>query len=172
MTLELEDTGPVVPVAVIDGFEDGLGGRLPGDYRQFLSTVNGGWAVDSFHHPPSGPGDIGVDALWGVGIDDEDRSMEQNLEVFRGRYPPEYLPFGEDAGGNLVLIKLGDDDFGSIHFWDHEEEADAGEPATYRNLTRLSDSFTAFLEELEPYELPEGDVAWIEERRRERGVDS
>lgn len=172
MTLELERTGPTVPPEVIDQFEQSLGARLPTDYRHFLVTVNGGWATTDFHHPPSADGDFGIDCLWGVGVDDENRSLEKALGVFQGRYPPEFLPFGEDPGGNLVLIQLRGDDVGSIHFWDHEEEADEDKPARYRNLTRISDSFTAYLEELEPYELPDEDLAMIAELRSKHGMDT
>lgn len=171
MTLELERTGPTVDAAVIDAFEQRLGAQLPADYRHFLLTVNGGWAADSYHHPPSGPGDIGIRALWGVGIDDVNSSMERNLAVFADRYPSDFLPIGEDSGGNLILIQISGDDVGSIHFWDHEEEADEDEPPTHRNITRISDSFTAFLEELEVYELDEEDLAWIAEYRRKRGLE-
>lgn len=98
--------------------------------------------------------------------------MERNLELFSGRYPREYLPIGEDAGGSLVLIKLTRDDYGSIHFWNHEEESDEDEPQTHSNITRISDSFAAYLEELEPCELPDEDSAWVDEYRRAHGLDT
>lgn len=172
MTLQLEDTGPTVPAEIIDEFERRVGATLPQEYRQFLLTVNGGWATTDFHHPASADGDHGVRCLYGIGVEDEYRSMERSLGAYEGRYPAEFLPFGEDPGGNLVLIQWRGSDVGSVHFWDHEEEADEDEPPTYRNITRISDSFSAYLEELEPYELPEEDLAMIAEYRRKHGLDT
>lgn len=171
MTLELERTGPPLSAQDLEEFEERVGVTLPDEYRQFLLTVNGGWATTDFHHPLTADGDFGIDCLYGIGIEDEYRSMERSLEAYEGRYPSEFLPVGEDPGGNLVLIQWRGDDVGSIHFWDHEEEADEDEPATHRNLTRISDGFAAYLEELEPYELPEEDLAMIAELRRKNGLE-
>ncbi|WP_412540077.1 hypothetical protein R8Z50_30310 [Longispora sp. K20-0274] len=39
-------------------------------------------------------------------------------------------------------------DAGEVVFWDHEEEAEEGQPATRTNLYHVSDSFAEFLDDL------------------------
>ncbi len=34
------------------------------------------------------------------------------------------LPIALAEGGNLVCLSVANDDFGSVHFWDHEAEAE------------------------------------------------
>jgi hypothetical protein len=59
------------------------------------------------------------------------------------------LPVADDAFGNLFAISLRNDDRGSVWFWNHELEADEGEPPTEENLKLMAPSWPVFLDSLE-----------------------
>ncbi len=65
-----------------------------------------------------------------------------------GVFPNYCLPIGSDWGGNLILLSLGETDYGSIYFWDHEQgwdEAGSLEP-DYSHCYFVAKSFTEMLD--------------------------
>ncbi len=72
-------------------------------------------------------------------------SLRWHIETLRGRMPAELLPIGHDPGGNLICLAYRGEQRGTIYYWDHEMEAEEGEPATWDNLYPLAKSFTEFL---------------------------
>ncbi|MRV75986.1 hypothetical protein GJ700_30160 [Duganella sp. FT92W] len=63
--------------------------------------------------------------------------------------PRGMLPFGDDPAGNLYLVKISPgDSYGSIFFWDHENEADLEEQPNFDNIHFISQTFDNFLNEL------------------------
>lgn len=78
--------------------------------------------------------------------------MWRKLETFRDRVPGWLLPVAQDAYGNLFAISLREQDRGSVWFWDHEEEADEGEPASEDNIERRAPDWQTFIEAIRPAE--------------------
>ena len=88
----------------------------------------------------------------------DDAGLLRAQETYRNRVPAWLLPVAKAEGGNLILIALSGDDAGAVYFWDHEQEADEGEPPTTENLYRLADSFEDYVHQLS-HDLPEEDFA-------------
>ncbi len=77
-------------------------------------------------------------------------SIFSRLDTFTGRIPDWLLPVARDEGGNLFALSLRQTDFGSVWFWDHEYEADEGEPPADDNITRISEDWESFFQSLQP----------------------
>jgi len=78
--------------------------------------------------------------------------MWKKLKTFSGRHPSWLLPVAQDEYGNLFCLSLRDEDFGTVWFWDHEEEADEDEPPTEDNVSQIATDWRAFIERLGPIE--------------------
>jgi hypothetical protein len=74
------------------------------------------------------------------------------LQTYHDRVPTWLLPVAGDEYGNLFAISLRANDFGSVWFWDHEEEADEGESPAEGNIELKAPNWAAFLEGLQPIE--------------------
>lgn len=139
---------PPITEADIQAVEQQLNVRFPDDYRRFLLAHNGG-------RPEPDVFDIFDDDLafqssmvnWFYCIDPTDYNYDilKNAEVFKGRMPPEFIPIGEDPGGNQICLVVSGDDRGMIFFWDHESEMDEDEPPTYDNLFFIADNIDDLL---------------------------
>jgi len=152
--------------------------RLPSGYLALLEECNGG-AVEQnrFEGSDDAPG-ASVRHFFGVGRSD-DADLVKNYEDYRDRVPSWLLPIADDATGNLVCISVRDQDRASVWFWDHEEEAEEGDPPTEDNLHQLADDFEGFLSRLKPLakeDVPEPEVeeVWVDpafaEEMRRRGL--
>lgn len=149
MTIKISPIGRI-DVAEVSKLEDALGTHLPGDYRDFLSKYNGGYPEPNVSQTGP-PGVVGVHVFYGI-LDGErvgeDLLYQRNLLV--DRVPANILPIGADDFGNKICLSLRPESYGSIFFWDHELEADEGEPATFENMIRVGGSFYDFLQGLKP----------------------
>lgn len=92
---------------------------------------------------------------------DEQRpaSLLGKIGIYRERMPKSVIPIADDGLGNKICLGLGDENHGTIYWWDHENEWDeddyedeTGNPmpeaAKYQNLYLLAQSFTDFVEGL------------------------
>ena len=77
-------------------------------------------------------------------------NMWDMLDALDGRVPQWLLPVAMDEYGNIFAVSLRADDFGSVWFWDHEEEADEDEPPTEDNIQFKTSGWNAFLASLQP----------------------
>lgn len=142
--------GPA-PDEAIAGAERQLEVRIPRDYRQFLLEVcNGGRPEDNVFERLDDDVSTGVVSFLGVGRPDAHDDMVKVYEIFKDRVPSWLLPVARAEAGNLICISIRKEDEGAIYFWDHELEADEGEPPTEENLTLLADSFRSFASALRP----------------------
>ncbi len=151
--LESRRFGPVSDAQIVE-LEGTLGYGLPQDYRAFLLEHNGGKpGADTIDFEDErGPSSSDVNYLFGVHRGEYYASLPKRMEMFRGRIPAGFLPIGDDSGGNLWVLELEGPGRGRVYFWDHEGEADEGEPPTTRNMTVVAASFTDFLARLREFE--------------------
>jgi SMI1 / KNR4 family (SUKH-1) len=138
----------------IDHVEALLGVTLPIAYRKFLLATNGGR-----------PDPDGIDISWSadqtrcdhwrtslvsrfLAIHDGEKAnfVEYNLETFKGRIPPDTIAIAYDAGGNLILLGVGEENNGKVFFWVKDHEVEEGETPGYDNVGILADSLTEFLD--------------------------
>jgi cell wall assembly regulator SMI1 len=143
MPVAYRRTEAPAPRELVDRLEEQAGHRLPDDYRDYLLRQDGGRLVSN---------NQAVKYVFGVGDVPDYESMWANLQVYEGRVPPWLLPVASDEYGNLFAVSLRESDLGSVWFWDHEQEADEGEPPTEDNIELRAPSWTEFLESLQPVE--------------------
>jgi hypothetical protein len=118
--------------------------EVPPVYRAFL--LEGDGARFRQHNEIEGTWHGGVRELFS--IEDpcaSDRRLKQALNVYHDRIPTEFLAIGDDLAGNLICIGVSGDCAGELFFWDHEMEAEEGDPPTMENMERLAGSFSEFL---------------------------
>lgn len=165
----LRKPGPTIDEADILALATKVG-VLPNDYRSFLLASNGGVPEEQQIPVPS---DIKIQVKGFFSLGDTtsgDLSMTRALDTWAGRYPDGYVPVALCEGSNLLLMATGDEHAGRVVYWDHDGEADEGEPARTDNLTPVADSFTALLEALtedatddaEVQRLVENSTGWVE----------
>lgn len=149
---------PEAPVteAQVDRTEGLLGVTLPASYRRFLLSSNGGR-----------PEPDGIDIDWSpdqtqcghwrtslvsrfLAIHDGEKAslIEYNLETFKGRIPADAIAIAYDAGGNLILLGVGEHNNGKVFFWVKDHEVEEGETPGYDNVGFLADSLSEFLDKL------------------------
>jgi cell wall assembly regulator SMI1 len=126
---------------LVSHLEQRTGRSLPTAYRGYLLDQNGGRLASN---------DEAVNTVFGLGDVPDWANMWRKLDNYRDRMPTWLLPVANDEYGNLFAISLRDSDFGSVWFWDHEEEADEGEPPSEDNLEWKAPDWLTFLDGLRP----------------------
>jgi cell wall assembly regulator SMI1 len=114
-----------------------IGRRLPDDYRTFLLTYNGGLQPreEKFNIPEVGGSLIQVFFGFYGGYDDILSQAERLSD-----WLPLCLPIARDLCGNYIGLRLTDERFGSVHWFDHELNSDF----TERPPIEVSESFAYF----------------------------
>lgn len=125
-----------------------FGRNIPDPYRSFLLKHNGGRPeLNEFRMAGSArPG--AIKSFFGIGMSERTLNLDYALEAFADRIPAWSFPLARDPGGNLILLAAEGSRKGRVYFWDHEREADDGEPPREDNLYLISDSFEEFLAQL------------------------
>ena|GEM_PF-775024 len=160
----VESIGPIVSNKMLCEFETHLPRPLPQDYREFLKQCNGGILDERsnafYVHGIPGltetrPGDVGflmsLDSLNPEKNEDEEDLLSQYRFLHtEGVFPHYCLPIGSDYGGNLILLSLGESDYGYIYFWDHELGwSESGSLAPdYSHCYFVARSFTELMDSL------------------------
>jgi hypothetical protein len=152
MLSKMKDTSEKLTDSQINAAEKDLGRALPAEYRQFLLQYNGGRPEPSdfvIVDPRRGTTQIGtVRYFLGINTPEETENLDYVLGVFSDRMPSRIFPIARDPGGNFIVISSAGPDAGKVYFWDHEREADTGEPAGDQNLYPIANSFGEFLDML------------------------
>lgn len=156
--------------------EDELGVPLPEDYRSFLATYGGstfcGRSPDSpfilirpLQQLPQNfsSGQVMVDALYGCKRRDHDGySLSVRIRFFAGRMPESIIPIGDDGGWGQICLGIRGKESGKVYYWYQADEPldeetyleDYGHQrppeAMFQNVYQIAESFTDFLERLEP----------------------
>ncbi|CAG0994846.1 hypothetical protein PLCT2_02688 [Planctomycetaceae bacterium] len=152
--LEFSERGPKITERIIAEFEREIGSPLPGDYREFLLLVNGGYpskscfdcgeyaleSVDKFYGLPTTFGEINE-------YSDLRQCRKSNPQFF----PSSLLCIARDAGDNQLLLDLSASTFGQVYFWDHECGSEGGE-SIRDDLIPVAPDFSSFLHALKEYD--------------------
>jgi hypothetical protein len=150
----------------VERVEAELGAPLPDSFRRFLLTCDGGRPHPNMFDTPMGrPAGVGVTTF--LGVAGERDTILARCRDYAGRIGEHMIPIADAEGGNLVAISIGGDEVGSVWFWDHELEADEGDPPRPEALTWLAPDFDAFFEALQVDGDPDADEpsvlsSWID----------
>lgn len=134
--------------------ESAVGAPLPADYRAWLLAEGGGQLEEEMRY---GTDDLDADdrthpsvtIFLGLGAP-EQIDLAWYRRTYASRMPAELIPVATNDVGDLVVLAVSGEHTGSTWHWAHEEET-ADEPQPYwGNLTRVTDSFTTFVEGLVP----------------------
>jgi hypothetical protein len=137
-------------------FEKEVGYKLPRPYQSFLREYNGGTPQSNVFCVAGKPLS-GVRRFFGLS-DDQSHSLRQRLKdpiILSGRIPSDFLPVADDSCGNRILLCLGSDDYGAVYFWDHELETLVLQDGGEKDLIRVANDWTEFLNLLTELVLPE-----------------
>ena len=135
----------------IAAVEAALGAALPDDYKAFLARHDGARPEPNIFRI-SDTNSAGVNGFIPAA------ELLKERALLADELLPGAVPIAWAEGGNYVVLEPGRG--GAVSFWDHEEP---------EGLTPLAESFSAFLELLQPFdassvELKPGQVqsAWID----------
>lgn len=155
----VEDNGTASTEALAE-FESKLG-RLPDDYRDFISRHNGvslSGSADVRVNTPRGTEFWGIVTIEGI----------QDSEFWVEDFPIGSMPIATDGGGNTYLMWLVGEQRGRIYFHDHELASETPDPL--ESLICVAESFGAFLAGIRDFDPddPESEALFhlLEERRR------
>ncbi|MDR2492647.1 MAG: SMI1/KNR4 family protein [Coriobacteriales bacterium] len=150
--MNITDSGEKLSEKDIAEFEEQFGIKLPSDYKAFMLENNGGtpegeWAFDFFEAVREEESDSvirGFDILYiNETMEDDDLKVGYTALLESGQIPDTLMPIAEDPYGNIVLLVVRGEHYGSVLFGNHELE----EPETGHIVTSfIAGSFTEFLE--------------------------
>lgn len=128
--------------------------KLPNEYKEHLLLNNGGRCEPNIFDFNEKGKITSSNIDWFLAIyNGEYDNLKDYLKIYKidkKRLPTHIFPFALDAGGNLICISCGSNDFGSIYFWDHENEIDYhfSKNDDYSNLFFIAGTFKKFIEML------------------------
>lgn len=124
--------------------EQTLGHALPGDYREFLRSYNGGQPVPCYVAVPGLPGGIAdVQVLLGWGAEPQSSDIRWALSEVRERFPDDaLLPIAWDSSGCQFVLRYEDGKVSAVEYVDL-----LASPVEFYHV---APSFTAFVEKLHP----------------------
>lgn len=144
-------------------FRNGI--KLNSSYKKFIEEYDLGDVTKDIEFISNEPTPLttteGKDGLFGF-IDEED--IEEYIETYEGRIPPNLIPIGDGYGGDLICIGLDDD---KIYYWHHEGEyldylpQDKNQDVSmgyWGNVYEVSDTLEDFLNSMEA--VPEDDTEY------------
>ncbi|HWM84280.1 MAG TPA: SMI1/KNR4 family protein [Kofleriaceae bacterium] len=147
MTIRLEKKSRGADEKDLTGLRAVVGDAHP-DWMDFLRENNGAVPENNvFDIEPDNA--AGITRFWSA------REVMSERKKLADRMSPDLLAIADAEGGNHVCLGLSGGK--GVFFWDHEVEA----------TTRMADSFSAFLEQLRPFDpasVEVGEVisAWID----------
>lgn len=140
----------------IQEFEKECNVKFPQDFVSFLLETNGGNPIGEIYTQPFDEVEPKTN---------ERHTQETDVETFfsfneikfeygdvldEGYIPSEYVPLARSSFGNLFLIRLDNsDDYGSVYFSNHDLFDEEKNRIT---ISKVADSFSAFIESLEQCE--------------------
>jgi len=125
---------------------------LPNDYKKFLIKYNGGEPVYSLFKLNRELGTIVVNTLYGLNTQEKYDDIAEQIQTYSNRISNQFIPIGDDPGGNQIVLGISGDFKGKVYFWDHNTELENNEFIENKlpeNMYKLADSFDEFMNKLE-----------------------
>jgi hypothetical protein len=115
-TLQFELSEKALSESDIREFSKKYGFELPDDYVKLIQKFNGGVTADDDDNVFINGKEAQLVSLYSIRYG-EDRVEDtiETLQVDNEVIPRTYYPFGNDGFGNVYVISLEKDDYGSIH---------------------------------------------------------
>ena len=124
-----------------------IGQRCRPYFRRFCSLImEVGQVFTSFAIHQEATSASNFYGLW----DKEYFDLDAEYRNMRDRWPTRLISVAIDDCGNRFCLSVEPPDFGSVYFWDHEEEVEEGDQPTELNLYHVADSFVEFWNRMEP----------------------
>jgi hypothetical protein len=152
MSVTIKSTNKIIGVSDIENFEALIQKKLPFDYCQFLLIFNGGKPEANEFFISRQQTASGVSLFYGLLENRQWGDLIYHRKMLHRRVPQNILPIASDPCGNCICLSLNSDTFGQVFFWNHELEADEGEPTTFTNLFKIGDSFNDFFGQLKQFD--------------------
>jgi hypothetical protein len=135
-------------------FEQKFNVELPSDYKLFLLNHNGGRPDRDVMFDVPGFQLAVVNELYGVKKGDfrQQASIDEHFEIFNDRIPLGFIPIGNNGSGDQILLATKTAGIKGVFFFDHENEPAENEGLlwnNYGNIFKVSNSFSAFMEQLQ-----------------------
>lgn len=126
--LGLEPIGPHRAVTEVDikAFEEELDGKLPAEYRYFLTHYGHTAPEVKNPFPLANPGVLGKEATLKnfFGFSDKKAASKTldihhaTFEVYPGRIPDDMIPIGATVNGAIILLGFSEDVTNQVWLWD------------------------------------------------------
>ena len=150
MFLHMTEANPPTTLATIEDFERERGLVLPGGYKQFLLTTNGG-VPEKPAFPVVGHPNYSINVIrifLGIGVRWPTTELAYAYDLYAGGIPANVIPIASDDLGSYVCLDLRDGK-DRVAFWDHRHFWGTGEWRE-SDLYHVADSFAEFLASLRP----------------------
>lgn len=144
MRTEIENKGPQINSSDIDEIELDIGVKLPKEYRDFLLSNNGGqpWPdvidITSLSNSP-----VDVSVILGISREVKSSNLAWAMGTYSDFVRSGHLPVALDSGGNLYVLHLRDEGYGSVSYVDLSDD----KAISYY----VADSFETFLNKLREF---------------------
>ena len=144
MTVKMKKKGGNLRTGDLEELKRQMGDASLTDYYSFLAENNGGTPDSNEFEIPGTANSSGVNEFLCV------RDVLSEKKKLSDRMPASAWPIAYAEGGNYVCLVTGDKR--GVYFWDHELEVEEGRPPSWANMSRLSDTFTAFWQGLRKFD--------------------
>lgn len=149
--LEWDSYWGSVDISVIDVCERELGYEFPKSYKNIVSSYNGAYVIgkDAYRFYSNL---TSRDEIYSLGLlhafgesDSIAETMAWSLAHKPFGFPPEFVSFARDGGGNLLCFDYGNDSHAEpkVVLW-HAN----GQPGSGKEMSKISSSFDNFLDML------------------------
>jgi len=152
--IKFKETKPATSGSLIIITEKLFDINFPNDYKDHILKYNGGDCtpnrIQFFENGVLASSAIGYFYAF---YDGKYSNIFTAFSIFKiqdKRMPSNVFPIAYDGLGNQICISCFSNDFGSVYFWDHENEVDYShsDDNDYSNLYLIAPSFTEFLANL------------------------
>ena len=147
----MTEVQPDATLEQLQKLEQVISRTLPDQYKAFLLRTNGGRPVPAYFRTQW----HGQEWAKGWEVDQVDFFLSVNdsgssdflgdYETYKGRIPNDTVSIAYDPGGNLVLLGVGERNYGKVFVWMQGYET---EEADYSNVGLVANSFNEFLDSL------------------------
>ncbi len=136
--------------------KENFNSQIPSDYLSFIKEIS----AITFNESVNSKGiekipvadnknQIGVDNFFD--FFEDDASIIQVLNSFKGNIPDHVLPICEGEAGDLIVINMAKKNYGKVYYWHHEHEDEI------EGLYMIANDFKQFITNL--YKASEDDVS-------------